>query len=107
MTKFPAISEHLNTLDGRDRETKTALADRTTHLIVPSSSQENANNVTTATASTANIATTSSTLPSVNLANNDDLIPSTDFLKSDRAIQQQVDARFLQLQGAANLLNTG
>ena len=38
---------------------------------------------------------------------NDSIVPSTDFLRSDRAIQQQVDARFLELQGAANLLTSG
>ena len=60
-------------------------------------------NTVTATANFATNTAASATATATPVSN-DTIIPSTEFLRSDRAIQQQVDARFLKLQGAANLL---
>ena len=87
LSKLSAINEKLVSLDGRVRDTETALAGRTTDPVAtpaPSVNQANVANVS-------------------NDVVDDSVIPSTDFLRSNKVIQQQVDARFLELQTVANL----
>ena len=93
LSKLTALTNHITALDGRVRDAETALADRTTDL----------------TASKSHSGSNVANLSSINQAMSveDSVIPTTDFLKNDNIIQQQVDARFLELQGAANLLQSG
>ena len=94
LSKLMALTDHITALDGGGvRDAETALADRTTDLTASKNHSS----------STVCIANTVNQTASVE----DSLIPTTKFLKNDSLIQQQVDARFLELQGTANMLQSG
>ena len=78
LNKLTAINDQMVSLEGRVRLTEATLANRTTDRPMPSSP-------TGSDRQTSNVA-------ALNL--HSDIVPSTDFLKSNTAIQNQVDARF-------------
>ena len=85
LSKLSNISEQIDSLDGRVRVTEAALADKTTNLA--SGSKSNVQNDSDVAISNVEKIT---------------IVPTTDFLKFDHYIQQQVDARmklpFLSIQ---------
>ena len=91
LSKLSAIDDKIVHLDGRVRDTETALANRTMSLASTQASSISQSTVATV----------------VDQTPNDVILSSTDFLCSDKAIQQQVDQRFIELQTAASLMQPG
>ena len=89
------ISEKLNSLDGRVRQTESALADRTTLPSGPSNSLPVENEV-----QNSNVATACPVFV------NTSVVPTTEYLRTSTDIQKQVDARFVELHNAQGLQST-
>ena len=84
-----SINEKLNSLDGRVRQTESALADRTTHLSGPSINVSEESEIQN-----------SNVVNSCPAAVSTAVVPTTEYLRSNTDIQRQVDARFVELQNA-------
>ena len=83
LSKLSNIFEQIDSLDGRVRITEAALADKTTNQ---------ASGTKSSVPNDQDVAISA-------LEKSDSIVPSTDFLKSDHYIQQQVDARLKEYQG--------
>ena len=109
LEKLSMISGQISSLDGRVRQTEATLADRTTDSVNPASasSTATANPIAiNATASNASNNVTGLVNDALSVApvsfsgNNGNLVPTTDFLRSNIDIQRQVDVRFAELHNA-------